>query len=326
MSEELDTSTATLTPVSDTATGAQDTGKTADTTTKTQVQTSDKDASKVTDKVVTADNVDKTAKEDEIKTPDWRETYAKGDEKKFKQLQRYASPEAVADALFAAQKKISSGELKAPLAKDAKPEDVAAWRIENGIPEKPADYYSSLSDGLVIGEADKPIFDKIVTAMHGVNASPAAVNAMASAYYEMQADSTASMAEEDKRYAKEAEDALRAEWGNDYRGNQNTITNFLESAPEGIKDRLLGGSLADGRLIKDDASMQRWLISMAREINPASTVVPGSTGNPAGAIDDEIKTIEGRMSTDRDNYFKDTKAQARYLELITAREKIKARK
>ena len=63
---------------------------------------------------------------------DWRDQLAGGDEKLVKRAQRYASPRDVWNALVAAQNRISSGELKSVLPKDAKPEEIAAWRTEQG--------------------------------------------------------------------------------------------------------------------------------------------------------------------------------------------------
>src|SRR3990172_7165987 len=53
---------------------------------------------------------------------DGRQQYAGDDPKKLSRLERYASPKAALDALFAAQQRISSGELKAALSPDATPE------------------------------------------------------------------------------------------------------------------------------------------------------------------------------------------------------------
>lgn len=92
---------------------------------------------------------------------DWRSKAAGGDEKLMKFLERYNSPKAVVGALVDARKLISQGVNRPPKA-DATPEEVAAWRAENGIPEKPDGYEVSLPDGFVIGEADKPVVDSFL--------------------------------------------------------------------------------------------------------------------------------------------------------------------
>src|ERR1700758_5352632 len=71
---------------------------------------------------------------------DWRERVAGEDPRGRERLGRYASPADVAKALIAAQNKISSGELKPALGKNASAEEVAQWRKAHGIPEVPDKY------------------------------------------------------------------------------------------------------------------------------------------------------------------------------------------
>ena len=61
----------------------------------------------------------------------------------------------------------------------------------------------------------------------------------------------------------------------------------------------------------------------ALAINPVATVVTNSNGNVMNSIDDEIAAIEKVMHTKE--YFKDEKKQARYRQLIEARERSKAK-
>src|SRR5690606_11096008 len=117
---------------------------------------------------------------------DWREQLANGDEKLLSVLKRYTSPKSWSDAAFALRQKMSSGELKrAAPGKDAKPEEIAAWRKEMGIPESPDKYDLTLEGGLVIGDEDKPYISKFTERMHGKNASNEVVKEAVSAYYEI---------------------------------------------------------------------------------------------------------------------------------------------
>ncbi len=62
-------------------------------------------------------------------------------------LDRFDSPAAVAKSYRELEAKVSSGELKAPVkppAADAKPEEVAAWRKEQGLPETAQAYVEGL--------------------------------------------------------------------------------------------------------------------------------------------------------------------------------------
>lgn len=247
---------------------------------------------------------------------DWRTKLA--GEKADKQLERMASPKDVYNAWKALQTRLSSGELKAALPKDAKPEDIAKWRAENGIPEKHTDY--KMPEGMAIGEADKPMIDLFLQDMHGKNASPEVVQAAVQSYYKIQEANAARLAEADVAHKAEMEDTLRAEWGGEYRGNVNAIKGMLESAPGGIADKILSARMGDGRAIANDPAVLAWLASTAREINPVATVVPAG-GDQMGAITDEIASIEKLMREDRNAYNKDEKKQARLRELYTARDR-----
>ncbi len=252
--------------------------------------------------------------------PDWRLKAAGGDEKVAKSFERFASPKALADSYRALNQRLSSGELRSQLPKDAKPEDVAKWRTENGIPET-ADAYA-MPEGLVVGEDDKAGVNEFLSAMHGANATPAQVQAGIGAYYKIKEQAIAAMGEADIAHRDEVQDALRAEWGNEYRGNVNSITAFLDSAPKGVKNKLLSARMPDGRAVANDPDMMRALITWAREINPVGTVVP-SGGDQTGAIETEIDKIRQVMRTDRKAYDKDEKMQERFRQLLEARDKRK---
>lgn len=250
---------------------------------------------------------------------DWRTQLA--GEKSDKQLDRFAAPKDVYNAWKALQGRLSSGELKSTLPKDAKPEEVTKWRAENGIPEKHSEY--KMPEGLAIGEADKPLIDLFLQDMHGKNASPDVVQAAVQSYYKIQEAQASKIAEADVSHKQEMEDSLRAEWGGEYRGNINGIKSMLESAPGGIADKILSARMGDGRAIANDPEVLRWLASTARELNPMATVVPAG-GDQMGAITDEIASIEKLMGNRQSEYWKGPKAekmQARYRDLTTARDR-----
>lgn len=252
---------------------------------------------------------------------DWRDQMANGDEKVRKQLDRFASPKDVTNAWRAMQTKLSSGELKSTLPKDAKPEDVAKWRAENGIPEKHTDY--KMPEGVVVGDADKPLIDLFLQEMHGKNASPEMVQTAVASYYKIQEQQAAAIAEADVAHKDEMENTLRAEWGPEYRSNVNAVVSMLSTAPGGIKDKILSARMADGRAITNDPDVLRWLASTARELNPVATVVPAG-GDQMGAINDEIGALEKLMGNRSSEYWKGPNAdknQARYRQLVEARDR-----
>jgi hypothetical protein len=250
------------------------------------------------------------------------------DEKLLKRAERYESPQAVFNALVAAQNKISSGELLKPPAVDAKPEEVAAWRAEHGIPEKPEGYLANLPNGLVIGEDDKPVFESFAKSLHGLNADPKIAHAAIGWYNQFVEDQAAKIHEGDLSAKQATEDALRTEWGNDYRVNINAIGTLLDSAPKEVGDVMLNARTAEGKAIMNDPAVVRWMVQLAREMNPVATLVPGSQGSGPQAIDTEIANLESLMGNKASEYWKGPKAnqnQQRYRDLIEARDKMKAR-
>lgn len=255
---------------------------------------------------------------------DWREQLA-GDNKAFlNTLKRYSSPQTYAAAGFEAQQKIRSGELKKPLSAEATPEELATYRKEHGIPEAPDGYEIKLSEGMVPGEADKPILDAFKGFAHGKNWTPAQLNEVVDWYYQQQDAQSAQRFEIDKGIKINTEEELRQEWGNaEFRANINAISNFLDGAPEGVKASLMHARAPDGTLLGNNANVLRWLADLSREAMPGAGLVPAGTSNPAAAIGGEIEQIE-RMMRDpeqSDKYWRDEKMQARYRELLGAREK-----
>jgi len=253
---------------------------------------------------------------------DWR-TKLSPDGKHSKTLERFASPNAVLDSYLSLRQKVDSGELKAvsPYPSEGKPEDQSAWRKAHGIPEKAEDYTLKFDDGLVIGDVDKPFVDDFLKVAHDANATPEQVNKLMGWYYGNQEKALEIQAEQDAEYLTQSEDALRTEWGGEFRTNINMIKGLVDTMPANIKDLFISSRLADGTALMNNPDMARWMVHMARTVNPVATVVPGAGANVAGAIDDEITAIEKVMVNDRKAYNSDEKMQARLRELYGARER-----
>jgi hypothetical protein len=122
------------------------------------------------------------------------------------------------------------------------------------------------------------------------------------------------------------EEVLRGEWGSEYKLNLNLISGLLDTAPQGLKDQLLGARLADGSVLGNNPDTLRFLASLARTVNPVATVVPGAGGNAAQAIESEMASIQKLMGDKKSAYWKgpeSAKMQARYRDLITVQSKVK---
>lgn len=249
---------------------------------------------------------------------DWRDKAAGGDAKKAARLSTYASPSAVADALIAAQNRIAAGDLKVALNKDAKPEEVAAYRAAHGIPEAPDKYDLT---GVALEGVDKELVGVFLGAAHGENMTPSQVRTSLESYAKITETLREKRTVLDNEAKEKAEDALRAEWGNEFRTNVNLVMNLIGSAPQGVGEKLLHGRLSDGTPIGSSPEVLQFLVGLARERNPAGVVVPSGVATES-AVEDEIAKYEKLMRTDRAAY---NKVEGRYRQLLEWRETQKRR-
>lgn len=257
---------------------------------------------------------------------DWTLKAAKGDEKVAKQLGRYASPVAMAEALIAAQNRIRSGDLKSALPKDPKPEELAQWRKDNGIPETHDKYDLKFDSGLVIGKEDRPVIDGFLKSAHVANMAPGQVKGAIEWYYAEQERQTEARVQRDEQERIKCLDALNGEWGTNFRPNVNAIEGVLQKFPEDVRDLMKGARLADGTGMFNHPSVMRTFAAVALELNPAMTLVPNTGGDSMKNVEGRIKEIEGVMAKDRKAYNKDEKMQEEYRTLLGARQKMQERK
>ena len=255
---------------------------------------------------------------------DWRQRVTT-DEKHSKTLERFASPKALFESYASLRQRVDSGELKLqkPFPDKGTPEEQTAWRKSNGLPEKPTDYKLEFEDGLVFGDADKPVVDEFLASAHSLNMPEPQVKGMLRWYHSLQEKTAERREQADTEFLQKSEDALRTEWGNEYRRNINLVKGLVETIPENVREAFVGARLASGEAMINHPDVARWLVSTARTVNPVSTVVPGAGGNVAAAIEDEIGQIETTMRTDRKKYNSDDKMQARLRELYNARDRAK---
>lgn len=233
------------------------------------------------------------------------------------------APTDLAKTLREQDKLIAQGKAKSPLPKDATPEQVSEWRAANGIPDDHLKYDTTLADGLVFGEEDKPAVESFLKAMHGTNATPEQVKAGLGAYAEFRNAQVQELAQTDAADKTALRDELAAEWGGNFSGEIARIEAMFAGAPSGVRD-LVMGARSGKRGLMNDPGVVRWLSSVARELNPTATIVPAG-GSKEGAIDDEIKSIENAMYNDDGSknakYWGDQKLQDRYKLLLTSRAK-----
>jgi hypothetical protein len=257
-------------------------------------------------------------------TDDWRDRLAGDDDKLRGFLGRYQSEKAFVEAAKK-DREAARSKLGHKLPDNPTDEELAEYRQQNQIPEKPEGYLEKLPDGLVVGDDDRPFVDVFLGEMHALNAPPALTGAALKAYYNIVEEQAASHSEAVAANKQQNDDALREEWGPDYRRNVNVTDAFLGTLPAEVSSELVNGTDSKGMPLGANANVIKWLAALALEANPLSTVVPGAGSNQVSAIAEEMAAIETRMRTDRTGYNKDEKMQARYRELIEAKMKLEAK-
>ena len=250
-------------------------------------------------------------------------------------LERYDSPTAVAKGFRELRTKLDSGELKAPpkaLPDNAKPEEIVAWRKENGLPEDAKTFISALKlpDGLVPGKQDEPLLSSFAELAMKDGWNQQTYNAAVDWYYKMNDQLSAQREEADADFHTDVLSELTSEWGKEFKANQNAIGNFVSMFPDEFRSQLLLARTPDGHVVGDHPMFLRAALMLAKEINPASTVLPAAAGSGLSGVESRITEIEGVMRDPQrsDQYWRGeggAKMQAELRQLYEARDKMKSR-
>jgi hypothetical protein len=256
----------------------------------------------------------------------WRGNLAGTDEKAAKRLERFATPNDVWNSFRALEQRMSSGELRSALPKDASEDETKQWRVDNGLPAKPDEYDLKFDNGLVVGDDDKPFVDEFLKSAHTQNMTPGQVKSTVQWYYDTLEKQEEIQQAADKELSVKTVDQLRADLGNEYRRSMNLIHGLLDTAPAGFKENFLGGRLADGTPMASSVDGLKAMLAWAMDINPVTTLLPGSSTNDLSSIESKIAEIQGLMGNKKSEYWKGPKAekmQEQYRQLIDARGKMK---
>jgi hypothetical protein len=238
------------------------------------------------------------------KFPDnWRELLAGGDKAKLTDLAKYTDPTALYGSLRSTQEKISKGELKAapvPLPANATPEQTAAWRQANGLPEKAESFVEKLAlpDGVVLGEGDKPLVGEFAKFALDKGWSQGQFDQAMTFYYQAQDLAEAQREEADGGHKQTAMQELMGAWGaGDYKTNMNAVGSLLAGMPEDMRVELLTARTPDGRMLGNTAAFNKWAATVARDLNPAASLVLPGGNSSMTSINERISAIEGQMYT-----------------------------
>lgn len=299
-------------------------------TTEAQQPTGDVNATTAADTEASTDSSSETeSSEQPTGQGDWATIRAKvagDDEKILNVLSQYSTLEDALKAGVEARRKLSSGQQKTAKVPDANssPEEIKAYREANGIPEEAKDYKVELPDGVVLGDADKPVADKFLEIAHKHNLPPAVANDIIANQLKIQQEYLKEQEEADDQARADARAKLTSNevWGSEAQLNINMINNMLEGAPQGVKENLLDARLGDGTLLGNNVPALRWLSNLARELNPYGTITPNQGMSLSETVQAEMAKLEGMMGDRNSAYWKGPTAQQnqqRYGQLLEAK-------
>jgi len=266
---------------------------------------------------------------------DWRQKLASDDPDAIKTLERIAAPTDLWKSYKSLREKLSSGEVKTKLPDNPTPEQIAEYRKSIGVPEKPEDYKIELPNGVVFGEADKPLVDSFKKVAHDANLDPKSVNQMLAWYTDNQQKVQAQIADKDEANRSKVEEQLRREWGPEYKTadgtngqNLNAIANLFADAPEGLFDSIVNSRDGNGGLLGDNPNVIKFFAHLGRELFPTATLIPMGADASKSTLDRKAD-IEKMMAEKKSDYWKGPKAealQAEYREILGSLERANARR
>jgi hypothetical protein len=234
------------------------------------------------------------------KLPDsWREEMAGGDRAFRKTLDRFENPAALARAYKELTARLSSGDLKATKLPpgNATPEQIVAWRAEQGLPRDAAAYVEGLQlrDGAVPGEAEQAMLASFADEAMKGRWTADQYNQAAGWYFAMQDHLAAQRDHADAAFKHESSADLTREWGHDYAVNRNAVAQFFDrSFPADFRDALLTARLPDGQILANHPVFNRAVLDVAKSLNPGGKVLPNASGAGVSGVESRIAEIEGK--------------------------------
>lgn len=267
---------------------------------------------------------------------DWRAKIAGDDKSALKTLESIADPAALYKSYNELRTKVSSGELRAapkPPAADATPEQVAAWRKDQNLPENADAFVAGLKlpDGVIPGEADKPLLANFAEAAFKNNWTGDQYAQAVGWYFGLQDQLVADRQRADADFMQEATIELTKEWGQQFKPNQNAITALWDAhLPKDFTDLMLNARMPDGSVLGNHPVFNKAFLELSKVVNPAATLLPNVQGANMSSVDGRIAEHEKNMRAPQGtpewrSYWQNDKMQEEYRGLLDARETMKAR-
>ena len=261
----------------------------------------------------------------------WRELLAADNQDVLTELKRFKSPTDFANAHLETKRALRKGGLGSdePAPDGEKdPEGLKKWREARGIPDDPAGYKLDEKVAKRLLDEDKPILETFQAAAHKANMPQSVIDFTSAWYVDMMEQTAAHEANLDKEHGEAAEEALREEWGPDYKRNMQVAKRFSDSTIEGV-------NWFDARLPNDP---ERFGDNAGKKLGSIPEVVKGLVelgllkhgdgdfidGETSQKSDSRIAEIEQIIATDLTKYTPAMRKE--YMELLAAKERATAAK
>jgi hypothetical protein len=225
----------------------------------------------------------------------WREALGRGDAARMKRLERYATPDAIADALLATQDRLRRGAQMPLLPDDATEDEIKEFRKANGVPDKASDYGLAFPDGTTPSEAEKLRLSGFQEFMHSKHIPPAHVKAAFEYYTAVQEHAQQERVEQVTEMNAQAVAELRKEYpGREFKRNMTIAEEFLSRHFEGDEaalDQVLQAYLPNGMQVKNFPPFIKGLVRMGRAGADEEALIGGDGSGGGKTIDEEYREL-----------------------------------
>lgn len=238
-------------------------------------------------------------------------------------LGRYATFPKFVESFFHQHKKISAGEAATPasLPENATTEQVAEYRTKLGVPQTPEEYKVTLDEGLVLSDEDTRIVGEVFKVAHDGLVKPDVMSKMVNAMLAARETETEVVMAQHGIDQQTTTRVLKDTWKSDYASNQNITMSAVNRLPDTVRDDVMSAVLPDGKMLFNSPEVMVWLCDIARELNPAATVLPNSN-DPVAGVREELKALEEQMRVDPSAWARNADGHKRYQELAEAEERM----
>lgn len=155
----------------------------------------------------------------------WADSLPDANKKDY--AKRFKGLDDVLDSQIELRKELSS-RVKVP-GKDAKPEDIAAFRKAIGASDKAEDYKAALPENYELGDVQTALLSQMQKAAAETGVPAASFSEFTKTYFEMEQAVQAKCAEEVATFQRDSTAALKKEFGQDFDKYVRSAENFIDT-------------------------------------------------------------------------------------------------